>query len=268
VIDPSQKLDAVTDIAFSAGKVARIGPELKGNADTDIRDVSGAIVAPGLIDLHTHVYWGGTSLGIDAEDFCRRSGVTTAVDTGSAGLVYPAGGGTGWIPLAITLALLAGCLTVDALWMRSRQRRAQGARQPGRAPPPAAIATGGPARPDTARTAVMTGAVCLVVAGTAAAVLLAPVPSVAPPTAARACADYSEWRAAQNGYSWADQGALARAALTRAARVAPIGALGTDLSALAAEVSAADQFGQSPAGVGALVTVPTYIQAVDHDCFG
>jgi len=31
------------------------------------------------------VYWGGTSLGIDAEDFCRRSGVTTAVDTGSAG---------------------------------------------------------------------------------------------------------------------------------------------------------------------------------------
>jgi dihydroorotase len=85
VIDPSQKLDAVTDIAFSAGKVARIRPELKGNADTDIRDVPGAIVAPGLIDLHTHVYWGGTSLGIDAEDFCRRSGVTTAVDTGSAG---------------------------------------------------------------------------------------------------------------------------------------------------------------------------------------
>ena len=85
VIDPSQKLDAVTDIAFSAGSVARIGPELKGNADTEIRDVSGAIVAPGLIDLHTHVYWGGTSLGIDAEDFCRRSGVTTAVDTGSAG---------------------------------------------------------------------------------------------------------------------------------------------------------------------------------------
>jgi dihydroorotase len=31
------------------------------------------------------VYWGGTSLGIDAEDFCRTSGVTTAVDTGSAG---------------------------------------------------------------------------------------------------------------------------------------------------------------------------------------
>jgi dihydroorotase len=85
VIDPSQKLDAVTDVAFSAGKVARTGLGLKGDADTEIRDVSGAIVTPGLIDLHTHVYWGGTSLGIDVEDFCRRSGVTTAVDTGSAG---------------------------------------------------------------------------------------------------------------------------------------------------------------------------------------
>ncbi len=42
-------------------------------------------MTPGLIDLHTHVYWGGTSLGIDAEEFCRTSGVTTAVDTGSAG---------------------------------------------------------------------------------------------------------------------------------------------------------------------------------------
>src|SRR3954466_10801516 len=85
VIDPSQKLDAVTDIAFAAGKVVRIGSELKVDPGTDVRDVSGFIVTPGLIDLHTHVYWGGTSLGIDAEEFCRTSGVTTAIDTGSAG---------------------------------------------------------------------------------------------------------------------------------------------------------------------------------------
>jgi len=85
VVDPLQKLDAVTDVAFSDGKVARIGAGLQAAASTDVRDVSGRIVTPGLIDLHTHVYWGGTSLGIDAEDFCRSSGVTTAVDTGSAG---------------------------------------------------------------------------------------------------------------------------------------------------------------------------------------
>lgn len=85
VVDPSQNLDAVRDVAFFGGKVAAVGKDLKADAQTDVRDVSGYIVSPGLIDLHTHVYWGGTSLGIDAEDFCRLSGVTTAVDTGSAG---------------------------------------------------------------------------------------------------------------------------------------------------------------------------------------
>ena len=38
-----------------------------------------------MIDLHTHVYWGGTSLGVDAADVARRSGTTTFVDAGSAG---------------------------------------------------------------------------------------------------------------------------------------------------------------------------------------
>lgn len=85
VIDPAQDLDAICDVGFKNGKVAAVGAALAGGAATEIRDVTGLIVAPGLIDLHTHVYWGGTSLGIDAEDFCRTSGVTTAVDTGSAG---------------------------------------------------------------------------------------------------------------------------------------------------------------------------------------
>lgn len=85
VIDPSQNIDGVLDVAFSDGKVAAVGGGLAGDPDTDIRDVTGRIITPGLIDLHTHVYWGGTSLGIDAEEFCRTSGVTTAIDTGSAG---------------------------------------------------------------------------------------------------------------------------------------------------------------------------------------
>src|SRR5262252_5449198 len=85
IIDPSQKLDRVADIAFSDGKVAKIDANLRPERGTEVRDVSGYIVTPGLIDMHTHVYWGGTSLGIDAEEFCRTSGVTTAIDTGSAG---------------------------------------------------------------------------------------------------------------------------------------------------------------------------------------
>ena len=84
VIDPSQNIDRVTEVAFAGGRVAAVGDRLDASG-AEVRDVAGHIVTPGLIDLHTHVYWGGTSLGIDAEDFARRSAVTTCVDTGSAG---------------------------------------------------------------------------------------------------------------------------------------------------------------------------------------
>jgi dihydroorotase len=84
VLDPSQGIDRIADVAFAGGKVAAIGAGLDPGGAA-VRDVAGKIVTPGLIDLHTHVYWGGTSLGIDAEDFARRSAVTTCVDTGSAG---------------------------------------------------------------------------------------------------------------------------------------------------------------------------------------
>jgi dihydroorotase len=81
VIDPSQGIDAVRDVAFADGRVREVGTNLQA---TTIKDVSGSIVTPGLIDLHTHVYWGGTSLGVDPVALAR-GGCTTLVDTGSAG---------------------------------------------------------------------------------------------------------------------------------------------------------------------------------------
>jgi dihydroorotase len=84
VLDPSQQIDRVADVAFAGGRVAAIGEALSADGAA-VEDVSGLIVTPGLIDLHTHVYWGGTSLSVDADAFGRRSGVTTCVDTGSAG---------------------------------------------------------------------------------------------------------------------------------------------------------------------------------------
>lgn len=84
VIDPEQGLDAVLDVAFADGKVAALGPDL-GQDAREVRNVAGRIVTPGLIDMHSHVYWGGTSLGVDAETIAKRSGTTTFVDAGSAG---------------------------------------------------------------------------------------------------------------------------------------------------------------------------------------
>ena len=81
VIDPSQGIDAVMEVAFDGGHVAALGQGLSGK---QVIDAAGRIVTPGLIDLHTHVYWGGTSLGVDPL-ILARGGCTTLVDTGSAG---------------------------------------------------------------------------------------------------------------------------------------------------------------------------------------
>src|SRR5437870_9360815 len=84
IIDPKNRRDDVTDIGFGGGRVAALGSDLpiRGHQTVDVR---GLLVVPGLIDLHTHVYWGGTSLGVDAATVAAKSGTTTFVDAGSAG---------------------------------------------------------------------------------------------------------------------------------------------------------------------------------------
>ena len=84
LIDPASGRDETADIAFGDGKVIEIGRDLPSDG-AQVVDARGLLVVPGLIDLHTHVYWGGTSLGVDAVEVARRSGTTTFVDAGSAG---------------------------------------------------------------------------------------------------------------------------------------------------------------------------------------
>jgi dihydroorotase len=84
IIDPANGRDEIADIAFKDGKVAEIGRNLS-RSGAEIVDVAGKLVVPGLIDLHTHVYWGGTSLGVDAAEIAKTSGTTTFVDAGSSG---------------------------------------------------------------------------------------------------------------------------------------------------------------------------------------
>lgn len=85
VIDPAQGIDGPADVAFANGKVSAIGPGLDRKSANEVRSARGKLVLPGIIDLHTHVYWGGTSLSIDAEKLGRDSGTTTSIDAGSAG---------------------------------------------------------------------------------------------------------------------------------------------------------------------------------------
>lgn len=82
VIDPATGVDTVADVAMAGGRILAIGPALTGRETVD---VAGRIVAPGLIDLHTHVYRGGTSLALDPIAITRMSGATTLVDAGTAG---------------------------------------------------------------------------------------------------------------------------------------------------------------------------------------
>ncbi|MBM3949208.1 MAG: amidohydrolase/deacetylase family metallohydrolase [SAR202 cluster bacterium] len=72
------------DVAVSGGIIAKVAPDIAESA-ARVLDVSGKIVAPGLIDLHCHVYEGVNQTGVDPDLVGVRSGVTTVVDGGSAG---------------------------------------------------------------------------------------------------------------------------------------------------------------------------------------
>ena len=83
LVDPAQSISAKRDVAFMGGKVAAVAETLPGEA-TEVIDATGALVTPGLIDIHTHVYT-GLSTGRHADQTSLANGVTTVVDAGSAG---------------------------------------------------------------------------------------------------------------------------------------------------------------------------------------
>src|SRR5262249_48907540 len=85
VVDPSQGLDAVCDVAVDGTKIAAFGPDLAANGAGAVVEARGLVVTPGLVALHTHVYWGVATVGVEPDPHCLARGVTTAVDAGSSG---------------------------------------------------------------------------------------------------------------------------------------------------------------------------------------
>ncbi|MFT4204787.1 MAG: amidohydrolase/deacetylase family metallohydrolase [Chitinophagaceae bacterium] len=93
VIDPATKTDAVRDIAIRDGVIVKIAPDLSGWKAAKVIAAKGLLVTPGLIDLHTHFFWGSHMdqaymdgpNALQPDGFTFRNGVTTAVDAGSSG---------------------------------------------------------------------------------------------------------------------------------------------------------------------------------------
>lgn len=77
------------DIRITGERIEEVGPNLVAKGEV-IVDADGLIVSPGLIDLHVHVFSGMGLYSVDPSDAGLRTGVTSMLDTGTAGaLTYP-----------------------------------------------------------------------------------------------------------------------------------------------------------------------------------
>ncbi len=82
MIDPVSGLDAVGDVLVLDDRVVAMEPDIMA-ADADVMNCTGALVLPGLIDTHAHVYEHVTGcFGLSADLCGVHSGVTTLVDQG------------------------------------------------------------------------------------------------------------------------------------------------------------------------------------------
>jgi len=93
IIDPKNDIDGVMDIAINNSKIALIAKNIDPKQGIQVVDAKGMYVTPGLIDIHTHDFYGTQpdhqyedgNLGIAPDGFTFRNGVTTVVDAGSSG---------------------------------------------------------------------------------------------------------------------------------------------------------------------------------------
>lgn len=93
VIDAKNNIDGIRDVAISEGRIALVAANIPTANATKVVDVKGLHVVPGLIDIHSHnffgteedAYLGNSYSALPPDGFCFRAGVTTTVDAGSPG---------------------------------------------------------------------------------------------------------------------------------------------------------------------------------------
>jgi dihydroorotase len=86
VIDPATRTDDYLDIGVSGERITLIESGPLSQTARATLDASGCLVVPGLVDIHTHLLAGGSFWGIRPTPVAWRTGVTTWVDAGSAGI--------------------------------------------------------------------------------------------------------------------------------------------------------------------------------------
>jgi dihydroorotase len=93
VIDAKNNINAAMDVAIKDGKIALIAKNIDAADASQMVDAKGLYVTPGIIDIHTHDFYGNHpdqylmdgDVAIVPDGFTFRSGVTTVVDAGSSG---------------------------------------------------------------------------------------------------------------------------------------------------------------------------------------
>jgi dihydroorotase len=77
-------MDETMDVAVDGGKIALMARAIPTSEAREVLNVSGKIVAPGLVDVHTHIYHPGRNWN-HPDVAGVRSGVTTIADAGGPG---------------------------------------------------------------------------------------------------------------------------------------------------------------------------------------
>ena len=85
VLDPGFGYQGKLDVAIKDNRIAAVDHGIPKRSAGRVIDADGLFVTPGLVDLHTHVYHGGSYYGISPDPVAARSGVTTWLDVGTAG---------------------------------------------------------------------------------------------------------------------------------------------------------------------------------------